>query len=82
VSYTYRHSFVTDALEKGVGVAQVAELVADDPQLWALPSPGGSFLFGAILPANLARQRITYIFFSPHRQMPTYFSLARSLATC
>ena len=27
VSYTYRHSFVTDALENGVGVAQVAELL-------------------------------------------------------
>jgi integrase len=27
VSYTYRHSFVTDALEQGVGVAQVAELL-------------------------------------------------------
>jgi site-specific recombinase XerD len=26
VSYTYRHWFVTDALEQGVGVAQVAEL--------------------------------------------------------
>jgi integrase len=27
VSYTYRHTFVTDALENGVGVAQVAELL-------------------------------------------------------
>ena len=27
MSYTYRHSFVTDALENGVGVAQVAELL-------------------------------------------------------
>jgi|SRR5579884_4107632 len=27
ISYTYRHSYVTDALENGVGVAQVAELV-------------------------------------------------------
>jgi integrase len=27
VSYAYRHSFVTDALENGVGVAQVAELL-------------------------------------------------------
>jgi len=27
VSYTYRHSFATDALENGVGVAQVAELL-------------------------------------------------------
>jgi integrase len=27
ISYTYRHSFVTDALENGVGVVQVAELV-------------------------------------------------------
>ena len=27
LSYTYRHSFVTDALENGVGVAQVAELL-------------------------------------------------------
>jgi integrase len=29
VSYTYRHSFVTDALEKGVGVVEVAELIGD-----------------------------------------------------
>jgi integrase len=27
VAYTYRHSYATDALEKGVGVAQVAELL-------------------------------------------------------
>jgi integrase len=27
VSYTYRHSYATDALEQGVGVAQVAELL-------------------------------------------------------
>src|SRR5262249_10315827 len=27
VSYTYRHSFVTDALANGCGLAQVAELV-------------------------------------------------------
>jgi integrase len=27
ISYTYRHSYVTDALENGVGVAQVAELL-------------------------------------------------------
>ena len=27
ISYTYRHSFATDALENGVGVAQVAELL-------------------------------------------------------
>ncbi len=27
VAYTYRHSYVTDALENGVGIAQVAELL-------------------------------------------------------
>ena len=27
VSYTYRHSYAADALEQGVGVAQVAELL-------------------------------------------------------
>src|SRR5206468_666378 len=27
ISYTYRHSFATDALENGVGVVQVAELL-------------------------------------------------------
>jgi integrase len=27
IAYTYRHSFATDALEKGVGVAQVAEFL-------------------------------------------------------
>ena len=27
VSYTYRHSYATDALEQGVGVAQVAEFL-------------------------------------------------------
>ena len=26
-AYTYRHSFATDALENGVGIAQVAELL-------------------------------------------------------
>jgi len=27
VAYTYRHSYATDALENGVGIAQVAELL-------------------------------------------------------
>src|SRR5262249_24393760 len=31
ISYTYRASYATAALEKGVGIAQVAELVRDRP---------------------------------------------------
>jgi hypothetical protein len=41
VSYTYRHSFVTDALENGLGVAQFAELLGhlDRHGDAALPAP-------------------------------------------